>query len=83
VHDDYHSIQLAERNGNLGVSLEVFDMLGKKVTTLLHKDLEAGFYKADWDVNDGLNSNGLYIYRLTVDDNGKSEILTGKLILKK
>ncbi len=70
---------LPERNRTLAVRLEVFDIMGKKVATLLQKDLAAGFYKSDWDASEATSANGIYIYRLTVE----SEILTGKVVLKK
>lgn len=51
------------------VVLEVFDMLGKKVTTLVNSDQPAGSYTVDFNGSD-LNS-GTYIYRLSA--NGKVE----------
>jgi hypothetical protein len=49
------------------VELEVFDITGQKVTTLVHKELPPGEYKVEWDGRDGAGqpvSSGVYIYRL-------------------
>lgn len=72
---------LPENNGTLAVRLEVFDMLGRKVATLLQSDMKSGFYNTDW-VPEEANSNGFYIYRLTVG-NGAGEILSGKILLRR
>lgn len=62
------------------VTLEVYDLLGKKVASLTQGTLAAGAHEADWD---GRNTQGekvapgVYFYRLTAE--GKS--LTHSLIL--
>lgn len=72
---------LPEKNGTFTARLEIFDMLGRKVETLLQGEMEPGFYKADWQPETG-NSNGFYIYRLTVE--GEAGIsLTGKILLRR
>lgn len=73
---------LPERNGSFGVRLEIFDMLGRKVETILAGDMRPGFYKADWQPGETANSNGLYIYRLTVDGEAGTSP-TGKIMLKR
>ncbi len=53
------------------VRLEVFNIVGQKVRTLLHQPLEAGTYTIEWD---GTNqegiaaTSGIYIYRLSTKD---------------
>ncbi|KAA3637035.1 MAG: T9SS C-terminal target domain-containing protein [Calditrichaeota bacterium] len=53
------------------VSIEVFNVLGQKVKTLVDKNHAAGVYRIVWD---GMNksgkkvSSGVYLYKLTTDD---------------
>lgn len=59
------------------VKLEIYNMLGEKISTLVNQYLSAGNYSADW--NSGNLTSGTYIYRLTT--NNFSE--TRKMILLK
>ncbi len=60
------------------VTLEVFDMLGRKVATLLNKETKsAGRYSVQFDA--GSLASGLYIYRLVAG----STVITKKLTLIK
>jgi hypothetical protein len=67
-----------DQKGNMEVRLEVFDMTGKSVGTLANGEFAPGFYRSEWQPNEG-QSDGLYFYRLMAGD----EILTGKVVLKK
>ncbi|MCP4582132.1 MAG: T9SS type A sorting domain-containing protein [candidate division Zixibacteria bacterium] len=44
------------------VTIDIYDMLGKKVETLLNGYHEAGFYQVNW--NAAGQSSGLYLYRI-------------------
>ena len=44
------------------VSLRVFDMLGREVSTIVSEELPAGTYSRQW--NAGKMSSGVYFYRL-------------------
>ncbi|MEO6695635.1 MAG: reprolysin-like metallopeptidase [Ignavibacteria bacterium] len=59
------------------VSLKIFDMLGKEVSTLFNSNLNPGLYKYDFDAS-GLTS-GIYFYTLKVNE----FIETKKMILSK
>jgi len=50
---------------NANVRLEVFNMMGQKVTTLVDKPMEAGSHSIIWDASN--NSSGIYFYRLTTE----------------
>jgi hypothetical protein len=54
------------------VSLEVYDILGKKVTTLVNETKSPGFYEVEVDEDNLLNNNklrsGIYFYRLSVNE---------------
>ena len=53
------------------VRLEVFNVLGQRVATLVDEEQAAGSYRARWDGTDAAGSAaaaGVYIYRLTVAD---------------
>lgn len=64
------------------VSLKVYDITGKEVASLLDKDLEGGYYTAEFN---GSNlASGVYFYRLIASSNdGNSFTKTMKLILVK
>jgi len=59
------------------VSLNVFNALGEKVSTLVSENLVAGTYKYDWNASD--LPSGIYFYSLTAE----SFKLTRKLVLLK
>jgi len=48
------------------VSLRIYDVLGKEVTTLVNEKLSPGKYKVEFD-GSGLTS-GVYFYRLTAGE---------------
>lgn len=61
----------AQTNAVAEVHLEVFNIVGQKVRTLLHKPLEAGTYTIEWDGTNEkgiLATSGIYIYRLSTQD---------------
>jgi hypothetical protein len=50
------------------VNLVVFDMLGRKVTELVHQSQNPGRYQALWNGRNSLDlpvSSGVYFYQLT------------------
>jgi hypothetical protein len=47
------------------VSLTVYDLLGRSVTTLLNERLNSGSYQVPWDA--GSLPSGMYFYRLNAD----------------
>ena len=58
------------------VSLEIFNVLGQRVTTLIDKDMVPGNYSVDWDATTSSGqrvATGLYLYRLRVGDEAKSK----------
>ncbi|MCU7504566.1 MAG: T9SS type A sorting domain-containing protein [Ignavibacteria bacterium] len=60
----------------------VYDMLGRKVATLLNKEMQQGKNRVSWNGRNERNENvssGIYIY--TIRSGGKQ--LTGKMILQK
>lgn len=59
------------------VQLTVFDILGRKVATLVNQERLPGYYEADFDAR--RLASGLYIYRLHVGGN----VLTRKMMLIK
>jgi PKD repeat protein len=60
-----------ELNQLSDVTLEIYDVMGRKVSTLLSNAKVSGKQKHEWNVND--NSTGLFYVRLTVD--GRTSIL--------
>jgi hypothetical protein len=62
---------------NSHVKLETFDLLGRRVATLVDSDLPAGAHSAIWDCSQV--PSGIYFYRLT--NNGQT--LARKMTLLK
>jgi len=48
------------------VKLEVFNILGQRVATLVDQPMDAGYYTVEWDANE--YASGVYLYRLTAED---------------
>jgi endo-1,4-beta-xylanase len=64
------------------VSLKIYDMLGKEVTTLVNEDLPAGEYTITWNAENANGSkleNGTYFNRLVAG----SEVITNYMLLIK
>lgn len=64
------------------VTLEVYNIMGQKVNTLINERFEAGNHSVTWDSRDNNGhsvSSGIYFYRLTTDE----FIDTKKMILLK
>lgn len=72
---------LPEKSASYLVTMEVFDLMGRKITTLVEKSLAPGFYTSHWETTQANLTNGLYTYRMTVVGNDRSEVLNGKVIL--
>ena len=51
------------------VSLQVFNILGQRVATVVNQPLHAGFHRVIW--NGSSLSSGIYFYRITVQSNGE------------
>jgi hypothetical protein len=65
------------------VKLEVFNVLGQKVTTLVNEEKAPNSYEVPWDgLSEGGNqvASGIYFYRLTAGDN---VVMTKKMMLLK
>lgn len=64
------------------VRLDIYNLLGREVATLINSKLAAGNYVVDWDGRDnkGVNvASGIYFYRMASDDYSESK----KMILLK
>jgi len=59
------------------VSLKVFDVLGKEVSTLVNENLSAGKFSVDWNTEN--IPSGMYFYKLTTNNFS----LTKKMLLAK
>jgi len=61
----------------MNVRLDIYNVLGQRVTTLVDAHLEAGEHACQWDASQ--HSSGVYFYRLQTDD----IIETRKMVLMK
>ena len=71
------------------VRLQIFNLLGQTVQTLVSKPQEKGTYRVTWKGTDRQNrrlASGLYFYRLEVEDISSGQILfthVGKMLMVK
>ncbi|MBD3235006.1 MAG: T9SS type A sorting domain-containing protein [candidate division Zixibacteria bacterium] len=56
------------------VSLEIFNLLGQRITTLIDSEFEAGRHTVKWDASN--YSSGIYFYKLTAGDNVYTKRMT-------
>lgn len=64
------------------VSLKIYDMLGREVTTIIGEKLNAGAHHVTWDGRNSKGSkvvSGSYVCRLTAGD----QIISQKMLLLK
>ncbi len=47
------------------VTLKVFDLLGREITTLVNEPKQPGEYEIEFDASKYVLSSGVYIYQLT------------------
>lgn len=59
------------------VELNIYDLLGRKIATLIDMPMERGAYRIEWDASD--KASGMYVARLKVG----SEVVLQKLTLLK
>jgi len=60
-----------------GVSLRIYDVSGKEVSTLVNNELKSGTYEVDWDAS--AYSSGVYFYSIQAGDFN----VTKKMVLVK
>ncbi len=48
------------------VSIEIYDILGRKIETLFQAEQQAGYHQVIWDAEDA--SSGMYFYRIQAGD---------------
>jgi flagellar hook assembly protein FlgD len=69
------------QGGNaIPVSLDVYDLLGKRIKSLINSDLNVGDYTHSWDGTDDSGNrvaSGIYIYQLKFGD----QLTSKKLML--
>ncbi len=73
-------------NGIANVRLEIFDILGREVTTLVEQEKSKGTYSVSWNAkNNAGNSvtNGIYFCKLTVKGNNLNRSVVKKMIILK
>jgi|GEM_PF-2365422 len=53
------------------VTIDIFDLLGRKIVTLKSENQDAGYHRATWNADEF--SSGIYMYRLTAGDYTESK----------
>ena len=57
-----HLILNLKADDHVPIKLTVYDILGKKITTLVKETQNPGNYKVEWDAKN--QASGIYIYKL-------------------
>lgn len=57
-------------------------MMGRKVETVLNKELTPRYYQTEWSPLDR-PQDGLYVYRLSVAGSSINEVLSGRIVFRK
>ncbi|MDR3667818.1 MAG: T9SS type A sorting domain-containing protein, partial [Ignavibacteriaceae bacterium] len=66
------------------VTLEVYNIIGERVAQLVNEQQPAGYYTINFSISNNKITSGIYIYKLSADDNnGKSFSSIKKMILLK
>ena len=74
---------------NSDVSIKIYDILGKEVTTLINKQTDAGYHIVYWNGRNSFGNeaaSGMYLYRLTAGpSSGSGQVFseTKKMLLMK
>jgi Secretion system C-terminal sorting domain len=74
---------LADGIGYYQVKLEIYDMIGKKIGTLVDNSLSPGFYSSTLDANQMELASGLYTCLLHVADEKGQQLQSQKIIITK
>ncbi|MDQ3022344.1 MAG: T9SS type A sorting domain-containing protein, partial [Bacteroidota bacterium] len=61
------------------VSVKIFDMAGKEVSTLVNEVKTAGYYTINFNASN--LSSGVYFYRISAEANGQNFVSTKKMML--
>ncbi|MBN1999257.1 T9SS type A sorting domain-containing protein [candidate division KSB1 bacterium] len=68
------------------VSVDIYNIQGQKIKTLASQIYSRGDFTVNWNGLDSIGQvvpSGVYFYRVTVDMNGKSLTMSGKVLLMK
>jgi hypothetical protein len=69
------------------VTMNIYDILGRLVNTLVNGELVAGNYNITWDGRNNYGSqcaSGIYLYQLITNaDNGQRSVITKKMVMTK
>ena len=63
------------------VTLKIFNVLGQEIATLVNGQKSAGYYEVKWNALQ--QSSGIYFYRLSITDGGKTFKDIKKMVLMK
>ncbi|MFK7953468.1 MAG: fibronectin type III domain-containing protein, partial [Ekhidna sp.] len=62
-------VLLPKRDSAYELELSVFDIQGRKITTIKEGSFEGGIYYFDWDFSSNADiKNGIYLYQLSIDN---------------
>ena len=64
-----------ELKGNTKVTLEIYNINGQKIKTLVNEMMSKGFHKVKWNVDNSIQG-GIYFYQLTTGEITKTKKMT-------
>jgi Secretion system C-terminal sorting domain len=78
-----YTVPAAAETGYIpSIQLVIYDILGRKVETLVNEEKSSGYYKITWNANN--YASGIYIYEVCIKStNSKSEVIRKKMMLMK
>ncbi|WP_160118593.1 FG-GAP-like repeat-containing protein [Chryseotalea sanaruensis] len=65
------------------VSIEVIDAMGKSYGTILSKAFAPGYYTFEWNGAQVVDTEGLYIFKVAVDNKQGKQIQQSRVLIKK
>ena len=85
IRPPFHDISFVLKN-NASVKLEIYDLTGSLITSLLNEEKTSGYHNVSWD---GTNkqgtivSSGNYIYRLSINSGKEKTVKSRKMTFLK
>ncbi|NBW37763.1 MAG: T9SS C-terminal target domain-containing protein [Cytophagia bacterium] len=65
------------------VAIEVIDAMGKNLGTILEKSYAPGLHTFEWNGANVINSQGLYIFKVMVDNEQGKQIQQTRILINK
>ncbi|MFZ5998912.1 MAG: T9SS type A sorting domain-containing protein, partial [Bacteroidota bacterium] len=75
------NFSLPDQGAEHFVKIEIYDLVGRKMGTLVNEKMNPGFYSAPWDATTA--GEGMYVCRLAVITGENQAMITERIVIKK